>query len=151
MIDKEKFAKIINDLEAYLKKLTELQKYNLKPFLSDWKIHDLVERNLQLAIQTTLDLGEMIISEFNFKKPDSYKDIARILAENKVIPFDFQPILEDLAGFRNVLVYEYLYLDREKVYEHLQKDLEKIRKFIKQIKEFIKSKNKKTSRGQRAL
>jgi len=140
MIDKEKFAKIINDLEDYLRKLSELQRHDLKSFLSDWKIHDLVERNLQLAIQATLDLGEMIISEFCFKKPDSYKDIARILVENKVIPFDFQFTFEDLAGFRNVLVHEYLDLDLERVYEHLQKDPEKIRKFIKHIKEFIKLK-----------
>jgi uncharacterized protein YutE (UPF0331/DUF86 family) len=140
MTDKEKLTKYIQELEKYLRHLKELQKYNKEEFLSDWKIYELVDRNLHLALETFLTLGEMIISEFGFQKPDSYADIPRILFENKVINQALKEKLIDLARFRNVLVHEYLYLDHEKVYEHFKKDPKIIKEFIQKIKEFVSEK-----------
>lgn len=137
MVDKEKLAKYILELEQYLKHLIELQKYNKEEFLSNWKIYDLVDRKLHLALETFLTIGEMIISEFGFQKPDTYADIPRILFENKIINLELKEKLVDLARFRNVLVHEYLYLDHEKVYQHLQNDPQIIKEFIERIKKFF--------------
>ena len=90
--------------------------------MTDWRISYTVERTLHLSLETFLSIGEMLISEFKFKKPDSYAEIPKILMENKVIPKNLAEKLIDLAKFRNVLVHEYLYLDREKVYQHLLND-----------------------------
>lgn len=139
MVDKEKLAKLIRELQKHTNHLKELKKTDFETFTADWKVFELVNRKLHLALQATLDLGESIISEFNFPKPDSYKDIARILTENRVMPVEFKKVLEELAGFRNVLVHEYLYLDEKKVYKHLQKDPEILEKFIEHIKNFVQS------------
>lgn len=109
--------------------------------LSDWRIYDLIDRKLHLSLETVLILGEMIISEFDFQKPDTYADIPKILFENKVISQKLKEELIDLARFRNVLVHGYLYLDHKKVYQHLQKDPKIIKKFIKAIKKFVSSKS----------
>lgn len=140
MVDKEKLAKYIQELERHLGHLAELQKYKKGMFLSDWKVYDLVDRKLHLALETFLTLGEMIIGEFNFQKPDTYADIPRILFENKVIDKGLKDGLVDLARFRNVLVHEYLYLDHEKIYQHLQKDPKLIKQFIEAIKKFVAKK-----------
>jgi uncharacterized protein YutE (UPF0331/DUF86 family) len=140
MIDKEKIAKYIQELERYLLHLKELQKYKKEEFISDWKIYDLVDRKLHLSLETFLSLGEMIIEEFNFRKPDVYADIPRILFENKIIDQSLKKKLVDLARFRNVLVHEYLYLDHEIVYQHLQKDPKILKDFILAVKKFIRGK-----------
>ena len=137
MADKERLAKYINELSTYLKNLDELKKHPRDKFLADWRIYSLAERQLHLAMETFLTIGEMIISEFDFAKPDTYADIPRILFENKVIAKQLKDQLVDLARFRNVLVHDYLYLNHEKVYEHLHKDSKIIKKFIDAVKKFV--------------
>ncbi len=142
MVDEERLAKYIRELENYLGQLNELKKISKEDYISDWRISYIVERTLHLSLETFLSIGEMIISELRFKKPDSYAEIPKILTENKVIPQQLAEKLIDLAKFRNVLVHEYLYLDREKVYQHLFNDQEIIQEFLNCIKQFIKNINK---------
>ncbi len=140
MVDKEKLAKYIQELEGYLSHLDELQKHPIDEFISDWRIFSLVDRQLHLTLESFLTIGEMIIAEFAFDKPDTYADIPRILFENKVISKRLNDQLIDLARFRNVLVHDYLSLDHEKVYQHIQKDPKIIREFIKEVKKFVSMK-----------
>jgi uncharacterized protein YutE (UPF0331/DUF86 family) len=140
MVDRTRLAKYIQDLEGYLKHLAELQKHPVEEFLSEWRIYDLADRQLHLALETFLAIGEMIISEFGFAKPDTYADIPRILFENKVIPNRLKDKLIDLARFRNVLVHDYLRLDHERVYQHVQADARIIEEFIEAIKRFVATK-----------
>ena len=137
MVDKEKIAKYIQELEIYLEQIKELQELNKEDFLNDWRNYDLVDRKLHLILETYLSIGEMIISEFRLKKPDTYSDIPKILSENKIVSKDACDKLADLAKFRNVLVHEYLHLDHERIYEHLHEDPSIIEGFLKSIKEFI--------------
>lgn len=137
MVDKEKLARCIQDLEEYLRRLTEIQKHPEKDFLSDWKIHDLADRQLHLALETYLTIGEMIISEFGFRKPDTYAEIPRILYENKVIGEQLKDELVNLARLRNVLVHDYLHLDHERVYQHVRDDPKIIYEFIHAIRKFV--------------
>lgn len=136
MVDKPRLAKYLDEIETYLKHLNELQQYSLSDFLSDWKIYDLVDRKLHLTLESFLTIGEMLISEFSFRKPDTYADIPRILYENKVIDDKLKDSLVDLARFRNVLVHDYLYLDHEIVYNHLQKIPAVIQNFVQVVKLF---------------
>lgn len=138
MVDREKLTKYIRELEMYLGQTGELQGVSKEKFLSDWKTYHLVDRQLHLILETFLSIGEMIISEAGFKKPDAYKDIPKILVENKIVPSNLGEKLMELAKFRNVLVHEYLYLDHERIYEHLQEDPSVIQDFLNCIKEFIK-------------
>lgn len=140
MVDRPRLAKYIQNLEGYLKHLAELQKHPVEEFLSDWRIYDLADRQLHLTMETFLTIGEMIISEFGFAKPDTYADIPRILFENKVITNQLKDKLVDLARFRNVLVHDYLRLDHERVYRHVRTDVKTIEEFIEAIKRFAAKK-----------
>ena len=136
-MDKERLAKYIQELEGYLAHLVELGRYPEEEFLSDWRIHDLADRQLHLTLETFLTVGEIVISECGFRKPDTYADIPRILYENKVIGKQLNEELVDLARFRNVLVHGYLHLDHERVYRRLHTDPRIIEDFIEAIKEFV--------------
>jgi uncharacterized protein YutE (UPF0331/DUF86 family) len=137
MIDRETLAKYIQELEGYLGRFAELQRYSEEEFLSDWRIHDLADRQLHLTLETFLTVGETVISGCGFRKPDTYADIPRILYENKVIGKQLRDDLVDLARFRNVLVHDYLFLDHEKVYRHVHTDAKTIEEFISAIKQFV--------------
>ncbi len=136
-MDKERLAKYILELEGYLAHLAELQRYSEEEFLSDWRIHDLADRQLHLTLETVLTVGETVIAACGFRKPDTYADIPRILYENRVIAKQLRDDLVDLARFRNVLVHDYLTLDHERVYQHVHNDRRTIEEFIAAIKQFV--------------
>jgi len=60
MVDSEKLARYIRELETYIKQAKELQKISKQKFLSDWKVYDLVDRKLHLILETFLSIGERI-------------------------------------------------------------------------------------------
>ena len=67
-----------------------------------------------------LDIGNHIIAERGFEKPGSYADIFRILRENQILPKELYENLEGMAAFRNILVHDYMRLDRERVFEMIK-------------------------------
>ncbi len=137
MVDREELAKYIQDLQGYLAHLAELQQYSEPEFLSDWRIHDLADRQLHLALETFLTVGEAVISGCGFRRPNTYADIPKVLYQNQVIGKQLTDQLVDLARFRNVLVHDYLALDHERVYQHVHTDAAIIGEFIDAVRSFV--------------
>lgn len=129
----------IAELQQLTKTLRLLQKkINRKQFLAEDFIRRAIERYLQLAIEATLDISDQIINEENLRKPTEYKDNILILGEQGILPKNFAVRFSRAAGFRNILVHDYVRLDKEKVYEHFKKDAADIEKFIKAVLIYLK-------------
>jgi len=79
-----------------------------------------VERNLEVAAQCVLDISHRIISLSAAPKPRDYYEAILRLGELGVLPLEFAEKLAPLAGFRNILVHEYLQVDWREVYKNLQ-------------------------------
>lgn len=107
-------------LRDYLNILQKVQQYDCSRFVNDPFIHGTAERNLHLAIECLLDIGNHIIADRGYDKPESYADIFRILHQNKVIQDQLYKNLEGMAAFRNVLVHDYMHLDRSRVYQAIK-------------------------------
>ncbi|MFH2033576.1 MAG: HepT-like ribonuclease domain-containing protein, partial [Candidatus Margulisiibacteriota bacterium] len=107
MLNRNTFARHLDEYKTYLGYLSKLKKYSKKDVLDKWYVYGLVERYLQLSIECALSLGEQIISSYGYRIPSDYKDILNVLVENKVIPKSFGKKLEGMAGFRNILVHGY--------------------------------------------
>lgn len=123
MVRQELIAARLERLREYLKTLKAVLKYDLETFKADVFIHTTAERCLHLAIECLLDIGNHIISDRGFRKPDTYADIFEILADEKVISKKLLRDLEGMAAFRNILVHDYLRIDLEKVYAILNEKL----------------------------
>lgn len=96
-----------------------------------------MERNLEVASQACLDIANRIISIERLEKPrDSYGAILK-LAEAQALPQDLTERLAPLAGFRNILVHEYLTIDWDEVYDHLH-NLDDLYAFMDHIKTWLK-------------
>jgi len=116
-------------LKEYLRVLKSIKSHDLRRFNEDPLVHGAAERYLQLAIECVLDIGNHLIADRNLRKPGTYAEIFEILAENQIISEKLLKELEGMAAFRNILVHDYVRLDRERVYQLIQTRL----KYIEQL------------------
>jgi len=127
----------LEKLRECLGKLEPLRKKRREEFAQQPYLRDIVERNLEVAIQCLIDMGNRIISIEDAEKPRDYYDIFLILGNLQVLPPDFARHIAPLAGFRNILVHDYVSVDWDLVHEHLQ-NLEDFYDFETHIKKWLK-------------
>lgn len=137
MVNKAVLVARLERLREYLDILEAVQQHDMQRFVQDPFVHGTAERNLHLAIECLLDIGNHVISDRGYPKPESYADIFRILADKGVIPDILLDELAGMAAFRNVLVHDYLRLDREKVYHILMGKLQLLKKMGQIFSEMI--------------
>lgn len=74
-----------------------------------------VERGLQLAAEIVLDVGNHILSAHFGVSAKDHEDVLHRLGEVGLLGDDLAARLKGLGGFRNLLVHDYLELDRRQV------------------------------------
>jgi uncharacterized protein YutE (UPF0331/DUF86 family) len=95
--------------------------------------------NLEIAIQCCIDICHRIISLENTRKPADYYVAFLLVGELGSSP-DFARKIAPMAGFRNILIHEYLVLDWDEVYRHLQQ-LSELEQFADKIRHWLHKKN----------
>ena len=123
----------LDKLNVCLKKLEPFKSKKKEELLGDPYLKDIIERNLQVAAQAVLDISNRIISIEGFEKPRDYYEAIMRLGEDGILPLDFAQTLAPLAGFRNILVHDYLEIDWDEVYSNL-KQLQDLYKFMEHVK-----------------
>ncbi|MBC8448616.1 MAG: DUF86 domain-containing protein [Chloroflexi bacterium] len=124
----------LDEYDGYLKQLQELSELD---FVGDFRLFGSAERYLQLSIECLLDIGQMIIAGLGLPKPEKHQEVIDILAGAEIISHDLAARLEGAGGFRNILVHDYLDIDRHIVYRTLQDDLDDIRDFAAAVAKFV--------------
>ena len=137
MVKREVIITRLNKLSEYIGFLNKVKNYSKEEYIGDPFIYGASERFLHLAIESVLDISNHAISDMRFRKPSSNKEIFQVLLENKIIPEELKINLSNMAGFRNILVHDYIKLDREVVYEIIINNLKDIEDFIEIISEYI--------------
>ena len=128
----------LDELSGRLARLEPLKSKSKAEFDADPYLRDIAERNLEVAAQCVLDVSHRLISLAGGPRPRDYYEAILHLGELGVLPPDFAAHLAPLAGFRNILVHEYLEVDWQEVYRNLQQtgDLaqfaEMVRKWMRQ-------------------
>lgn len=107
---------------------------------SDYEKRSAVERNFQLAIESAIDIGEIIISEEGLERPQDYKSVFLVLGRNSILPKDFAEKLAPITGFRNVLVHMYEEVDLGVLEEFLTRKLGDFEEFTGYVLEYIEKK-----------
>lgn len=125
MVSPEIVRRRLRLLERYLKRLRQIRDTtDLATFLADSDRQDIAERNLQLAIEAVLDIGQHIIASSSWGPVEEYADVFSILAKHNVLPEPLLPRVRNMSGFRNLLVHEYAELDHARVFEMIQTRLD---------------------------
>ncbi|CCQ93916.1 conserved hypothetical protein [[Clostridium] ultunense Esp] len=124
MVNKDILYKRIERAQEYILILKDIREnLSLEDFKKDLIIQGSVERYLHLTIEALLDIGNHIIADEGLGKVEVYSDIAKILSLNKYINKEQEEIFVKIIGFRNILVHDYLSIDKDIVYEILENGL----------------------------
>lgn len=133
MVDKPLILRKLAELDQYLRQVKEYTRISVEEYQSSWKTQRIIERTLQMMIETCVDIAGHIISDKAFRTPLSYSDAFKVLHENGVLPAILFAKLENMAKFRNVVVHHYDTIDAEIVVGILKRDLDDFVGFQKAI------------------
>jgi uncharacterized protein YutE (UPF0331/DUF86 family) len=133
MVDKTVILRKLSELETYLKQIREFAGMTLQVYNADWRTQRIVERTLQMMIETCADIANHIVSDRGMRAPTGYADTFSVLMENAVINPDLSAIMEKMAKFRNVVVHQYEGVDAEIVIAILTKHLNDFERFQETI------------------
>lgn len=123
MVDKPLILRKFAKLDECLKQVGEFSAITLNEYSKDWKTQRIVERTLQVMIETCVDIANHIISDRGYRMPDNYGDTFQILYENGVIGKDLSEAMSKMAKFRNIVVHQYDKVDETIVIGILKKNL----------------------------
>jgi uncharacterized protein YutE (UPF0331/DUF86 family)/predicted nucleotidyltransferase len=101
-------------------------------------IQAIVERRLQTAIESCINVGNHLIARLGLRPPAEYADVFRALAEAKILPGELAQQMMDMARFRNLLVHVYWALDHERVYDSLSGRVTTLEAFSRHIALWLK-------------
>lgn len=130
-------TKRLNKLREYVGLLKTIRREPRERFTTEPLVYGNAERYLQLAIQCVLDIGNHILADRKLREPQEYRDIIKTLGEHSVIPPDLAKRLLPLVGLRNILVHDYLDVDRAQLYDALQTELEDLEVFAKHVSKLL--------------
>jgi uncharacterized protein YutE (UPF0331/DUF86 family) len=139
MVDKPLVLRKLATLDEYGSQIHEYAHITIVEYQGDWKTQRIIERTLQMMVETCLDIAGHIISDEGFRVPDSYADMFRILHENSIISKNRLPVMEKMAKFRNVVGHQYEKIDPEIVVTILNKHLPDFQKYRDSITAHLKS------------
>jgi len=134
---RDEISSKLEQLGEYVRILKTYQNRTLTDLNEDFTLRGAVERYLGLALQCSLDIGEMIISKEKLRTPETYREIIEILGENGILPKNFAQRFAFAAGFRNILIHMYADIDVEEVHQFLQENLGDFDEFAKSIAEHL--------------
>jgi uncharacterized protein YutE (UPF0331/DUF86 family) len=123
VVDRELLKRRLDRLEEYLSILERLRSYSYEEFVANPERYGSAERFLQLSIELLNDLGNHVIADERLGAVESAADVPRLLAKHRILSDDLADRWVRMIGFRNVLVHEYLDIDREIVHENLKERL----------------------------
>lgn len=112
MVRPEIIQKRLARIEEYLTILERLSRYPDDVFLADPEKYGSAERFLQLAIEALNDIGSHLVADQNLGVLESARDIPRALREKRGLDERLAATWVRMIGFRNILVHDYLEVDR---------------------------------------
>ena len=137
MVDLQTVVERLEALDAYIAELDHYAQYPLEELTSDFVKYRAAQHSLLLAAQAVVDIATHIITADYDARVQDYRQAIESLGRVGVLPSEFTERLAPLAGFRNILVHDYLIVDPKTVYENLIRGRADLRKFGKHVAEYL--------------
>lgn len=95
-----------------------------------------VQKTLQEMIEICMDIGKHIIADEGFPFPEDSKGIFSVLNEKGIVSDKVLRLMQNMAGFRNIIIHLYEKIDLEIVYAVYKKHLDDFDAFSTEINKF---------------
>lgn len=138
MVDKTLILRKLSELDGYYSQILEFAQVTVAQYSADWKVQRIIERTLQMMIETCVDIAGHIISDKGYRVPTSYSDAFKVLYEEGIVDRGLFNALVKMAKFRNVVVHHYDKVDAEIVVGIVRKDLKDFMAYKDAILSFLK-------------
>ena len=137
-LEKEVIEGKFDIIDRNLRFLGEVKTLSPDQFLGSYKDLQAAKYSLLEIMEACIDISNYIISAKGFRRAEEYSEMFRVLGEEGVIGKELAAKLEDMAGFRNLLVHRYGEIDNIRVLEIIKYNLGDVEEFEKEIEKFIK-------------
>ncbi len=139
MVDKEALEARLEALDTYLAELDYYAQYSVEEMASDFVKYRALQHSLQLASQAVVDIASHIIAADFHSRAQEYREVFTELGTVGVLDSEFALRLALLAGFRNILVHDYLLVDPAIVHDVLINGRADLREFGRQITIYLQN------------
>ena len=129
MVDRDLLRRKLAELAEYVTQVSEYREVTLERYRADWKTQRIVERTLQIAIETCLDVASHVVADRGLRVPSTYAETFEILVQAGLMVPDLGRVMIDMTGFHNVVVHEYARINAEVVIRILREHLDDFRRF----------------------
>src|SRR5690625_3599305 len=96
-----------------------------------------LERMAHMTIESTLDVGNMMIDGFIMRDPGGYEDIIEILVDEKVLPEEDKESYKKVIRMRKALVKDYLTIDHEALKAVILEERPVLAKFSTHVRAYL--------------
>jgi uncharacterized protein YutE (UPF0331/DUF86 family) len=129
VVDRDLLRRKLAELAEYVSQVSEYRDLTVERYRAEWKTQRIVERTLQMAIETCLDIASHVLADRELGAPSAYAEIFEILVEAGLMSPGLGRVMVDMTGFRNVIIHEYARIDADTVIRILREHLEDFRRF----------------------
>jgi len=138
LFNPDKITRLVSEMRKAVSRLKSLGSLERKSFLEDPDKIGSAKYHFVVAIESSIDICNHIISQNGYRAPEDYADTFQVLGEQGVFEEEFLKVLKDMARFRNRLTHLYWEVDDEQVYEILQSRLSDFKTFLDRVAAFLK-------------
>ena len=136
MLNKDLIKTKMRSIQEYLLEIEPILSLPKDQIVSSVEKLRTLERNFQLIVDAMLDINIHLIRELELSSPDDLKSTFIILAEGKIISFDFAQKISPVVGLRNILVHGYEKVERKLFIDSFQKNKQDFDQYLILIDSF---------------
>ena len=136
MADKNIVYKHLQILEESIDRIRDMD-FTFDMVLGDEDIQDLLDRRMQKAIESAIDIAANIVAGEKLGQAETAGELFLLLGKKNILTKELAEKLAKAVGFRNILVHEYADIDYELAYRDLDSNLLDLEFFAKAVKKLI--------------
>jgi uncharacterized protein YutE (UPF0331/DUF86 family) len=141
LFDQEKMTTLVSELRNSLSRLRVLSKLPEDEFLRDPDKIGSAKYHFIVAIESSIDMCNHVISRNGYRVPEDYGDTFVVMEEVGAFDKDFAEDLRKMVKFRNRLVHLYWEVSNHQLHEILRRRLDDFKRLLDCLSNFLDWKN----------
>jgi len=130
MVDKDVFWRKADNLGKHLSLIRERNKIGFDEFLANDVLQDALLFQLQLAIQTCIEVAAHIVSDEGLGAPAGNSELFYLLNDAGIIDLPMTEQMVGAVGFKNLIAHEYGRMDMRIAYQVVTENFLELGQFI---------------------
>ncbi len=144
-VRKEEILKKLREIDEAVSIIEEKLPQNFEDFSHLGLVKDGIYKKIEFAIENVIDICSIINTDLSLGVPADDEGIIKNIETNKILSKKLIEKIEEMKGFRNILVHRYGKIEDEIAFETLQNNLADFQLFKKEVLKFLENKKSRKS------